>query len=121
MKIEYRKQDLLQTHCKHILHGCNARGKMGAGVAAAIRKKWPNSYTDYINQYNSYGLQLGSFIPSIQADGVTIYHGIVQLDYGRDPTRVYVSYWAIANILKMLDGKNARTCNAKTRCRFSRR
>jgi len=30
-----------------ILHQCNAKGWMGAGLAAKIAKKWPNVFKEY--------------------------------------------------------------------------
>lgn len=34
-----------------IIHGCNAQGKMGSGIALSIRKKWPEVYEAYERQY----------------------------------------------------------------------
>ena len=39
MKFEYKTGDLLAVPSGHIVHGCNAQGAMGAGVALAIRNK----------------------------------------------------------------------------------
>jgi O-acetyl-ADP-ribose deacetylase (regulator of RNase III) len=101
MKIEYRNGDLLDTDIKHILHGCNARGVMGSGVAKLIRQKWPKAYEDYAVVYNSVGLHLGSYITSIQSDGKIVINGITQETYGK--TGVHISYWAIANIIRNLN------------------
>lgn len=30
-----------------IIHGCNCKGSMGAGIALQIRRKWPDVYTNY--------------------------------------------------------------------------
>lgn len=35
-----------------IMHGCNAQGRMGSGIALAIRKRWPEVYTEYEKQYS---------------------------------------------------------------------
>ena len=96
MKIEYIKGDLLQTEVNHIIHGCNSHGVMGSGVAKVIREKYPQVYKDYSFAYNSYGLELGAIIVSVQDDEKVIHNAITQRDYGRDSSRVYVSYWAIA-------------------------
>lgn len=101
MKIEYRNGNLLDTDIKHILHGCNARGVMGSGVAKLIRQKWPKAYEDYAVVYNSVGLQLGSYITSTQPDGKIVINGITQETYGK--TGVHISYWAIANIIRNLN------------------
>lgn len=103
MKIKYVKGDLLTTDIKNILHGCNSRGVMGSGVAKLIREKYPAAYTDYKLKYDSYGLDLGFVVISVQDDGEVIYNAITQKDYGRDSSKVYVSYWAIAEVFRKID------------------
>jgi O-acetyl-ADP-ribose deacetylase (regulator of RNase III) len=100
-RIEYRKGDLLETDITYILHGCNAMGVMGSGVAAAIRRKYPKAYIDYMDIYNSHGLTLGSVSMSDQPDGKVILNAITQPTVGR--TGVHVSYWAVANVFQRLN------------------
>ena len=52
MKIEYRQGDLFQTDVRHIVHGCNAQGVMGKGVAKLVK--------DLIFQYPFQTLELPS-------------------------------------------------------------
>jgi len=106
MKIEYRKGNLLDTHCKFILHGLSSKGVMGSGVAKLIRAKYPKAYQDYYDQYNSYGLILGSIVLSKQPDGNVILNAITQETYGREG--VHVSYWAIANVIRQLNRSASR-------------
>jgi len=103
MQIEYVKGDLLQTEVKHILHGCNSKGVMGSGVAKVIREKYPRAYQDYNDVYNGFGLELGNIIVSVQDDDKIIYNAITQKDYGRRNDRVYVSYWAIAEVFRKIN------------------
>lgn len=103
MQIEYRKGDLLQTEVKHLIHGCNSKGVMGSGVAKVLREKYPQAYQDYNDVYNSYGLELGAIIVSVQDDGKIIHNAITQKDYGRRDDRVYVSYWAIAEVFRKIN------------------
>jgi O-acetyl-ADP-ribose deacetylase (regulator of RNase III) len=103
MQIEYIKGDLLQTEVKHIIHGCNSKGVMGSGVAKVLREKYPQAFRDYNDTYNSYGLELGDVIVSVQDDGKVIHNAITQRDYGRDLSRVYVSYWAIAESFRKIN------------------
>ena len=103
MQIEYVKGDLLQTEVKHIIHGCNSKGVMGSGVAKVLREKYPRAYQDYNDVYNGYGLELGNVIVSVQDDGKVIHNAITQRDYGRDSSRVYVSYWAIAESFRKIN------------------
>ena len=103
MQIEYVKGDLLQTEVKHLIHGCNSKGVMGSGVAKVLREKYPRAYQDYNDSYNSYGLELGTIIVSVQDDGKVIHNAITQKDYGRRDDRVYVSYWAIAEAFRKIN------------------
>lgn len=103
MKIEYRKGDLLQSSVQHIVHGCNAQGVMGSGIARAIRAKYPSAYQDYNDMYNSAGLNLGDICISVQDDYRIVYNAITQQNYGRDPNVVYVSYWAIAEVFRKIE------------------
>lgn len=103
MKIEYRKGDLLQSDVRHIVHGCNAQGVMGSGIAKAIRAKYPSAYQDYNDMYNSVGLNLGDICISVQDDQKIIYNAITQQNYGRDANVVYVSYWAIAEVFRKIE------------------
>jgi O-acetyl-ADP-ribose deacetylase (regulator of RNase III) len=100
-KIKYIKGDFLEAPERLILHGCNAQGVMGSGVARLIRDKWPKAYQDYAECYNSYGLELGSVLTSRQSDGKIILNAITQNSYGRGG--VHVSYWAIANVIRQLN------------------
>lgn len=94
--IEYIKGDLLLTDCKVIVHGCNAQGVMGSGVALQIRNKYPKAYDSYrelIAQVPEESL-LGCTDISEQDDGKTVINAITQLNYGNRKVR-YVSYDAI--------------------------
>ena len=101
MKIRYVTGDLLQAPEQYLLQGCNAKGVMGSGVAKLIRNKWSKAYDDYRVAYDSYGLPLGSIVPSKQPDGKIILNAITQETYGR--TDVHVSYWAVANVMHQLN------------------
>lgn len=45
--IEYKKGNILNVSDGIIVHGVNCQGVMGAGVAKAIRDKYPDCYTEY--------------------------------------------------------------------------
>lgn len=47
MSIEYLNRDLTSFRYGLIAHGVNCMGRMGRGVAAAIRKAWPEAYNRY--------------------------------------------------------------------------
>jgi O-acetyl-ADP-ribose deacetylase (regulator of RNase III) len=42
-----------------IAHGCNCQGKMGSGVAKAIRNRWPKAYMMYAALYAQGKVKLG--------------------------------------------------------------
>ena len=45
------KGNLLDSDCDYICHQVNCQGRMGSGIAKAIRDKWPVVYTEYVNKY----------------------------------------------------------------------
>lgn len=47
MTIEVVRGDLFDAEVDVIAHGCNTRGVMGAGIAAAFRHKFPAMYQQY--------------------------------------------------------------------------
>lgn len=80
-----------------IVHGCNAHGVMGSGIAAQIRKKWPECYEVYRKEYekgDNY-LALGDVILYTADPGLVIANAITQRDFGSDPEKVYVNYNAV--------------------------
>lgn len=46
--INYLIKDITSVETGIVVHGCNAQGTMGAGVARAIRDKWPVAYKEYL-------------------------------------------------------------------------
>lgn len=65
-KIMYFLGDVTEAPEKIIVHGCNTQGVMGAGVALAIRKKWPDVYEKYKNHCEEYKSAWGAAdVPSI--------------------------------------------------------
>ena len=51
MKIIYKQGNLLECEEKIIVHGCNAQGVMGAGVAKAIKENYPLAWEAYRGHY----------------------------------------------------------------------
>lgn len=47
MPIEHRVGDLFTADVPAIAHGCNAKGKMGSGIAVEFRRRWPEMYNEY--------------------------------------------------------------------------
>lgn len=79
-----------------IVHGCNAQGVMGSGLAKQIKEMYPAAYATYKQQELFSGLKLGSYTsvqPHIHQE-LFIVNMITQNRYGKDGKK-YVSYDAI--------------------------
>jgi len=101
--IETRKGDVLnQTITKpiFIVHGCNAQGVMGSGIALQIKTKYPEAYLAYKNEKK---LKLGTCIPIAIKNNLTIINAITQEYYGRNPNIRYVDYEAIRSCFHEID------------------
>lgn len=97
MKIEYIKGNLFETNIEHIVHGCNAQGVMGSGVAKIVRDDYFDAYKFYVEKYNETGLELGD-VQFVPANGKIIVNAITQNLYGKDGHR-FVNYEAVANCM----------------------
>ena len=93
--IKYRQGNLLDVTEGVIIHGCNAQGVMGSGVALAIKNKWPKAYDAYKGFEKNRGLRLASISMCRVANLLYIANLVTQENYGRDPKVRYVSYGAI--------------------------
>lgn len=102
MPIIYRKGDLLSGPEKYILHGCNAQGVMGSGVALQIKEKYPEAYEYYMYSHVTDGLDMGSII-TVACEDRIIVHCITQEYYGRNKNCVYVDYNAVKNCLHLVN------------------
>jgi O-acetyl-ADP-ribose deacetylase (regulator of RNase III) len=80
------------------VHGCNAQGKMGSGVALEVRQRFPAAYEAYMSAHRQGLLVLGSTTEVEVSPGLWIVNGVTQQYYGRDPGRVYVDYPAIERV-----------------------
>lgn len=94
MKINYIKGDLLSTTEGIIVHGCNAQGVMGSGVALAVRQKYPKAYLKYKEEIQRGFLGLGDVQIVKVCEGLFVCNAITQEFYGREK-KLYVSYEAI--------------------------
>jgi O-acetyl-ADP-ribose deacetylase (regulator of RNase III) len=105
MKIEYIKGNLFDTDIKVIVHGCNAHGVMGSGVARIVRDDYPEAYNGYVTAFKQAAYEcldlMGTIIP-VETKGKVIVNAITQHDYGRYGKR-YVSYDAVSECMKKID------------------
>jgi len=100
MALTPREGSLLDAREGLIVHGCNAQGVMGSGVAAAIREAYPQAYADYRRAFEEKGLKVGQIVWTTvsHAPKLAIANAITQEYYGRDKGRVYVDYDALRRV-----------------------
>lgn len=88
-----------------IIHGCNAQGVMGSGIAATVKSKYPGAYNAYRVQTSAIAGNpnlLGMWSSYYdEKDNVLIVNAITQLNFGRDG-RQYVSYEAVDAVFGQL-------------------
>lgn len=115
-------KDIRGAGTHYLVHGCNAQGVMGSGVAAAIRATYPGAYTDYRAEYERFrargyeDLPLGRVIlhravidgkslyaPTQGIEDLVIVNAITQRYYGRDSSVRYVDYDAVRNAFHALN------------------
>lgn len=105
MKINYIKGDLFQTSCDIIAHGCNMQGVMGSGVAAIVKRMYPEAYKEYHKLYENNKLELGlvNFVDIVKTQKrIIIANCITQEHYGKDSNR-YADYTAIRKCMWVLN------------------
>ena len=107
MQIVYRTGDLIEAAESVIIHGCNAQGVMGAGLARAIRDRLPFAYHAYRTAHQKYGLQLGQVIWAINVRPGErpriVGNAITQEFYGNEPGHKYVDDDAIRIAMQTID------------------
>lgn len=99
------------TTPKFYVHGCNAQGRMGSGIAKIIRDEWDVVYDDYRFVYQTHGLNVGDGIivevlPNVYiVNAVTqeFYRGFVKPDGEKCPNdMLFVDYDAISKVFSDL-------------------
>lgn len=93
IKIETKTGNLMHVKAGHIVHGCNAQGVMGSGVALAVKNTYPQAFADYMEVHNAGGLILGESYPTAVKPDLVIWNAITQNLYGNSARMV--SYDAV--------------------------
>lgn len=112
MEIIYKTGNLLACEEPILAHSCNAQGVMGSGVAKVLRDADENIFTEYRRAYEEQGdrLELGQTIwVASNTLAKVVINLIGQEFYGRDPSRVYVSYDAIRKGFREINSKLSET------------
>lgn len=94
---------MLQMERGILVHGCNAQGVMGSGIAAQIRFRYPSVFEDYHGVYEKEGLKVGDvvFTEIDPAMGFYVANAITQEYYGGDGKK-YVSYRGVYEAFKKI-------------------
>lgn len=92
------KGDILQSTTGLIIHGCNAQGVMGSGLALQIRTKYPAVFDAY-KKIPKGDKSLGIFQCIHINDDLAIGNCITQLYYGREQ-RKYADLGSIRESLE---------------------
>ena len=95
--------NLLDIETGLICHQCNCMGKMEAGLAKSIAKKYPAVKADYEVHFARGGLRLGTVAYSVanRQNDLWVAHLCGQNSYGREK-KLYTDYNALAKCFKML-------------------
>lgn len=92
--ISYKQGNLLEVTEGIIVHGCNAQGRMGSGVALAVRHKYPGAYEKYVQDLQTEAVELGMVSWYRPTSCLYIASAITQYKYGYDGHK-YVNYDAL--------------------------
>ena len=113
MKIQVKTGNLFNITAGHIVHGCNAQGVMGSGVALGVKNLYPAVYEDYRKIHETVGLKLGTAYPvSITHpvyDRLMVWNAITQDNFGAGIRQT--SYDAVETCFRQIDeyiSENAR-------------
>ena len=88
-----------------IAHGCNCFCTFGAGIAKAIREKFPEAYYEVdLTTKKGDRSKLGTITFTKNTTPVII-NCYTQYNYGREKGRVYCSYDAIRSCMKEIKAK----------------
>jgi len=93
MLINIKRENIVNAEEHYILHQVNCKGKMGSGVALAIRNKWDDVYLEYIEFLLKNPIPLGR-TQHVYVDNHIILNLFGQDNYGYDSKR-YTNYEAM--------------------------
>lgn len=101
MPIEYRKADLLeQDDINVIIHQANCHHTMGSGIAAAIKKKYPEAYAADLKTGFGDISKMGTYSKAITKDGKRILNLYSQFNFGYG--KRHTDYNAMANGMALI-------------------
>ena len=101
IKIQTKVGNLMNVTSGHIVHGCNAQGVMGSGVALAVKRKFPGAYESYMLQHQGSGLKLGRAYPEPISGQLMVWNAITQEGFGSSTRNT--NYDAIQTCFEQID------------------
>lgn len=111
--IKFEHKDVTTVESGIIIHGCNAQGVMGSGVAGALRRKWPQIFDSYKASCDRVwpagrSELLGTFTSCVISDDpkLIVINGVTQEHFGSDG-KVYANVHAIKRVLTKVIGAYA--------------
>lgn len=103
MPLQYIIKDITTIEQGIVLQGCNTQGKMGSGIALAIRKKWPKVYSEYEHYVKIHKQENSPLLGNYQVVEITnqlyVVNCFTQEFYGNDGKK----YASVSAIRKSLD------------------
>ncbi|MCP4437542.1 MAG: hypothetical protein GY810_01190 [Aureispira sp.] len=100
------KGDLTKVTKGVVVHGCNAQGVMGSGVAKAVRDTWPEAYAAYKETHVLRGLKVGDTVSAHINENLVVVNAITQEYYGTDG-RLYLSYGGLVECFQEINASFA--------------
>jgi O-acetyl-ADP-ribose deacetylase (regulator of RNase III) len=104
--IIYKQGSILDAPEPYIIHGCNAQGRMGSGVAKALMERYPAVRERYLDLHDYFQLSgdpfLGTIHKVLTGGPHTVFNAITQEHFGYDG-KLYASYDAIEQCMSALD------------------
>ena len=95
--IVYKVGDVLNSGELVVVHGCNCKNAMGAGIARQVRAECRDAYNaDQATMWGDRG-KLGHFTYGLEPNGMTVINAYTQYDYTRD--KVDVDYQAVESVM----------------------
>lgn len=105
MQIQYKQGSILDAPEKYIIHGCNAQGAMGSGVAKVLYERYPEVRRCYMHTHMNKTAANEPFLGTLHyvwGKPHTVINGITQEFYGKDG-KLYASYEAIEQVFTQLN------------------
>lgn len=114
MSIHFVKGDMLEANLDYYCHQVNCQGRMGSGIAKAIKEKWPIVYTNYMAkfediqpEYFKFFLGTIQFVPLyndyyLDKERKQVINMFAQETYGYDGRRYtsYDAFWSCLGQIK---------------------